>query len=986
MTILITVFGCIFTSGIAQLRSNPFSDKMEMKNLVKSIHGDSCTIMITDGGMSAMVLDEKLNYRYSIKGGVEEDGFYSASDAVYRNGYIYIADSFDMPRIARFTENGEFDCYVYQSENIITSLESDADGIVITEVSDGIINGIIIDDGGNVLTEKSFHTDYNASEIADCDIYFNVRNDTAYAAAALRNGNVYTFDENGSRLAYNAAAVESDEYYSLVLEVDYDENGVLYANDMGKRVVYRIDNDIEEVIKKGESMDMQTGSLAEYPIYNGLNAYGNGKISVVSTEYVYDENEDNYIYIYDDYTKDTAENKVIFNGNTVDKNTVNIIKGYAAAVAAVLFAVCLMYSVVKFAIAFKTVKIEVSTKVQFGVLLAVVVATIFTTGQLVSSYNKRYSDEVMNKITSTSLMMSQDLSKCDIESIDSPDDCYGEQWNEIDRTIHEYSDNTEDSEEVYFVIYKEIDGIISEIYSAEDHNVGFYPMSGMFEGSIEQEIYETGKPYQSNSYSSADGSYMMVVYPVMNESGKVIALLETGTDLYVFNTDNSELVKNVLVYVLMSLSIALLILSEVLISKEGFSDRRHAIKEKRLVSPVLIRPLVFVVYFVANMSTVFTPLYGTMLWKESDPFSAEIASALPISVETVSAALAAVFAGFICDKISCKNLSFAAAFFYLTGNLMACFARNLYVFIGANVCTGIAGGSFAIAINAYIAAFSDEKYRSKGFAGLNAACLAGINCGTVVGSMVAEHFGFRRTYFAAACVIPVVVVLAALCMQGRKYLSLFTSYDEAEQDSDKNNISVFRFVLSPRVWTFFLMIIFPYIICASFLSYFFPIYGSDSHLTETQISLAFLLSGVVSIYLGPVLSEAISKKLGTYRSMVLASVIYASALVFFVVSPSVLSCFIVVAMFAIADSFGMTAQSVYFTNLPEVKKLGSGKAMGINTTVENISSACGPMIFAYIFILGTKKGIMLLAVAFAVMLVVFTMANRLAGKKERVKK
>lgn len=179
------------------------------------------------------------------------------------------------------------------------------------------------------------------------------------------------------------------------------------------------------------------------------------------------------------------------------------------------------------------------------------------------------------------------------------------------------------------------------------------------------------------------------------------------------------------------------------------------------------------------------------------------------------------------------------------------------------------------------------------------------------------------------------------------------------------------------------MINFPYIICASFLSYFFPVYGAESMLTETQISLAFLLSGVVSIYLGPVLSEVISKRMGTYRSMLFASVIYASALVFFIVSPSILSCFIVVAMFAVADSFGLTAQSVYFTNLPEVKKLGNGKAMSINTTVENISSACGPMIFAYIFILGTEKGLMILAAGFVLMLTIFAAAHRIIEKKDK---
>ncbi|MCI7351713.1 MAG: hypothetical protein MSH60_13325 [Ruminococcus sp.] len=69
-------------------------------------------------------------------------------------------------------------------------------------------------------------------------------------------------------------------------------------------------------------------------------------------------------------------------------------------------------------------------------------------------------------------------------------------------------------------------------------------------------------------------------------------------------------------------------------------------------------------------------------------------------------------------------------------------------------------------------------------------------------------------------------------------------------------------------------------------------------------------------------------------------------------STSIVSCYVVIILFAAADSFGLSAQSVYFSSLPEVNAIGQSRAPGIKSTIESISSACGYVIFGAVLLLG----------------------------------
>ena len=139
---------------------------------------------------------------------------------------------------------------------------------------------------------------------------------------------------------------------------------------------------------------------------------------------------------------------------------------------------------------------------------------------------------------------------------------------------------------------------------------------------------------------------------------------------------------------------------------------------------------------------------------------------------------------------------------------------------------------------------------------------------------------------------------------------------------------------------------------------------------------------MIAIYLGPTLTKVVSQRLGARGGLILSSAIYVAAFLLFAFSPSVGTAFFIIALLAVADSFGLAMQAVYFSDLPEVRAYGAGKAMGINSTVESIAQTVGPMIFAAVLMLGVEQGVMILAEGMGGVLLIFIASVLLDRKKE----
>ena len=205
---------------------------------------------------------------------------------------------------------------------------------------------------------------------------------------------------------------------------------------------------------------------------------------------------------------------------------------------------------------------------------------------------------------------------------------------------------------------------------------------------------------------------------------------------------------------------------------------------------------------------------------------------------------------------------------------------------------------------------------------------------------------------------------------------------KAEEGEDgTGKISIVRFLFKKELIIFFACAMIPYLFCGYFLNYFLPLFAESQGMAETAIGQLFLINGICVIYLGPSLTSMLTGRLKLKYTVILAGAIYIATLfLFFLFTGNgmvVASAF----LFGIADSFGFSALSIYFSSLDTVKLFGSGKAMGVYSTFENMSQTLGPFVFSAVFVLGIKQGIFAITVVYLILLVLYTLFGKKIDKQ-----
>lgn len=966
--VLISAFVTEFSECIG---SNPFSSEFFLSNPVQAVFARDNNYYLTDSSYTIVVADSNNELINTISGADAEKTFdYADAIAADCSGTFYVHDkSFtddgscsERERIIKFSDNGKTREILYEAETL------DEKGIQVVFLD----SPRVIDDTlyFSEITEDGVHIKKIIDNVEECafmplDNAYDIVADSSFSneleiSAVLMNGDIYTYKNGEIFLIYDASETLTNEYCSLVTEISYDDKGRLYFNDMGQRKIMVIDgNNVTAAVDRISKNN--SDGLAKCPIYSGLNVSGN-IVSFLSSEYEYDPISDNSVYYYNIDAR-YADRDRLFYGDKIKislKRRIVVFSVYISIAAMVIIGV---YSAIRVIVLMRFLSVK-QAGTQLIILITAILVTITVSYSLFKVCNERFMNTSSDNLTNIAYLIEARIDKDAVSSIDSPDKYFDEDYSAINEAITEILKNeVNDDNNIYTVIYKVFDNIICEVYRNDMSREIMYPMAGEYFGSMESDIAESGKAYISENYVLSEGSYSFALIPSYDDMGKLLAFIEVGTDYNYFVQENNDMYRRFLITSAMMVIIIMLLFSEF---ANGIKVFKHK-KSGENISPDIIRPIAFMIFFTANITTAFLPIYGRSLWSEDFPVPSEVAAAFPLSAELICSALSALICGFAIKKIGIKPMCITGAAFYTAGNLLSAFSINLWALIAANSICGIGGGLLTISVNTWITGFEDEADQNKGFVHYNAAFLAGMNCGTVIGSLIWESFGITAAYITAAFGALSVIVLTLLLIDKKHIVQ------KDERRKDKLSIKHF---LTPSVIRLFVFITVPYLICASFLSYFFPVVAEKNLLSAAEISMAFLISGVISIYAGASIGEIVTEALGVKKTMILASFIYAVALLYIVINPSIISCYLVIIFFAVADSFGLSAQSVYFAAMPEVKKIGASRALGINSTIESISSASGSVIFGAALLLGEQKGIFLIAAVFAGLLLLYVIGGR----------
>lgn len=378
-----------------------------------------------------------------------------------------------------------------------------------------------------------------------------------------------------------------------------------------------------------------------------------------------------------------------------------------------------------------------------------------------------------------------------------------------------------------------------------------------------------------------------------------------------------------------------------------------------------IRILSFLFCMANYMAIAFIPVIMKNIYRPIFGISQSVMSGIPVSLEMFFGGIATVIGGFIVDKKGWKPTFLMGIFAIIIGSLFSGIAWEPVLFIIGRALAGFGYGINLISMQGLVISAPTEEERSKGIFAMNSGAYAGLNCGAILGSMVADMLGFSKVFFVIIVMLIGVAIFSIFFIKNNVV-------SEKRNNKESFSISKFKyFFTSKNVIVFFIFIIIPVAINGMFLNYFLPLFSEGKGLSTSDVGRAFLLHGLCIIYMGPLLSKFINKYFDARKSTVASGVMAAGAVLIFSFFGSTTAAFITVFFMGLAESFGDVSRYNYFTNLKEVNEIGEGKSIAFQHVVGTLGESAGPIIFGITALIGSLKGVGVIASMVMISMFVF---------------
>lgn len=377
----------------------------------------------------------------------------------------------------------------------------------------------------------------------------------------------------------------------------------------------------------------------------------------------------------------------------------------------------------------------------------------------------------------------------------------------------------------------------------------------------------------------------------------------------------------------------------------------------------LIRALIFFINLCAYMSMTFVPIVMKKLYIPIAGLPKDVVLGLPLSAEMLGGIIAILIAGRTINRQGWSSLFITGAVFLAVGNLLSGMSPGAIPFILSRMVAGLGLGYILMTIRSLVVSLPESN---AGIAEFAAGSIAGLNCGAVIGGMLADRIGYEAVFFLAACgiIIPIIYVS-----------KLMTGYEIAIKSNDvvSSREKVIAFLTDKKALLFLLCIFIPYFICGAFLDYFFPLFASGNGLSQSDISRGILLNGLFIIYLGPFLTRIVINKLGNTKGIIASMLIVIFALAVFAFSGSILAAFITIILLGIAESFGVSLKTTYFLSRKGIKDMEINKGIASFSILVSSSRMAGPIVYGMALSLGMRMGVGLISVIVLFLLMIFVL-------------
>ncbi len=938
-----------------------------------------------------VVLDENSRYLYQINGGTTaRKGFnFTNNIAVDEAGNVYLTsvesnenDDKDAGyKILKYDNKGNFDRILYETtydedemlyiQSSCMTLEYDGGRLYYAQREYGrIAMYSIATDGSETEPLLELARDYQQAELLVAD--FAIQPQTKELYFSDKKGNVFYVGEEIELIYDGGNYVPEENFYEIPFHIDVSSDGsTLYFTDIGLRQVmgFRPDTgEIFAVYQRGE------GLLDEEPLIYRLN------YSDWTQEFLgFCSSEFNTMYVYniDEQTLEESDSFVY---------PASVRMRYIALL--VLFALLVLYVAKKLLQLLASILMKQSgDTMQTCIMVFVSMVLVFgiTANYIIRDTTERYTDSVLQNMYSmarlTSYMVDGDL----LEQLNTPDDYLNEAYMQVRDQLHsaydkayeaiyDFGDNTGNT--TYCVFYRMLNNVVYYTMHLSDDSGVIYPDILTYEESDYKYIKDNDSAIIFSEISTDDGEWMYASVPVYNSDGEMVAVCEVGRDRVSYNQANQQLVLSLMIKI-GALAVVVFFMITELVNLLGILKRRLELQQQQAKQDLMlvdfVRIFAFLMFMADNFTSVIIPIMSERMYDPSLPIPVEIATALPTSAQALATALTGfAFKSLIVRWGNRQSFRFGILL-HVVGLTLCGLSGSLITFTLAMFVVGVGMGVNAICLNTYVSAYEGNE-QVRGFALITTGTFAGTNCGIIIGTMLAEEFNYAILFFLSALLAAVLLVVVSVIY--RKDLRLGEDAEEKEQ----KKISLSRFLWNRRILGYFIFAMAPYMIFASFVYYFMPIFAADGGISESNIGVITLLYGMLTAYLASASSKLI-ERFGSRLSIILACVMTVGALMIFVFNPTVQSMLLVVLIMGVADSFGYTALSAYFAGIDEVTQYGEENAYSISNVFDGAANTIAPYIFAVAMMIGIQRGMLLIGAGFLICAVLFAATSRVRRKK-----
>ena len=359
-----------------------------------------------------------------------------------------------------------------------------------------------------------------------------------------------------------------------------------------------------------------------------------------------------------------------------------------------------------------------------------------------------------------------------------------------------------------------------------------------------------------------------------------------------------------------------------------------------------LRFLTFVLYFGMFLSASFVPVIMQTFDRGLFGLAQPQAAAIPVSAEMLCGALAILLAGRISARLPWRTMTAAGLAIAVLGALVSGVTGDPVLFIVARGLVGAGTMTALMGLYRLIDRIRRIDPATGAYSDLFSGMYVGVNCGAVVGSLLADAIGPHAVFLIAAVVLTLgIAQLLLLTPEPAGEAAIPPAAAVAKSDGDT--------APARRVWSdgsflaFLLLVSVPTSACSMFLIYYFPLFASGLGQPASTVGQAFLLYGLCIVYLGPLLSRLMRSSNVAPGLPVLASgLIMAAGLTTFALTGSLVGAFLAILLLGLSDSFGLTAQQRYLERLPVVGTHGLAVPQSYHLNARKIGQVIGPMLFS----------------------------------------